>query len=207
MLYGAASKHLLSSLRLFGKEYPTSAITNIGPGLLSKLDKKLHQQWNHPLGILRSKIEASFNRRYMTADGKPLFTSFTSLCPVVTVQQNFDDLLIPLDHPGRQPTDTYYINDQYLLRTHTTAHEVELIRKGYTAFLTSGDVYRRDEIDTSHYPVFHQMEGVRLFPAREVSQTHMDYGTTSQHSNRFEWIEHDMKCSRHIWSSRLSVGR
>jgi phenylalanyl-tRNA synthetase alpha chain len=34
---------------------------------------------------------------------------------------------------------------------------------GNTAFLCSGDVYRRDEIDSSHYPVFHQMEGVRVF--------------------------------------------
>ena len=41
----------------------------------------------------------------------------------------------------------------------------ELIKNGLDNFLVVGDVYRRDTIDQSHYPVFHQMEGVRLFQA------------------------------------------
>lgn len=55
-----------------------------------------------------------------------------------------------------------------MLRAHTSAHQRELVRSGLDAFLVAGDVYRRDEIDASHYPVFHQMEGVRLFSHREV---------------------------------------
>ncbi len=55
-----------------------------------------------------------------------------------------------------------------MLRGHTSAHQRELVRSGLDAFLLAGDVYRRDEIDTSHYPVFHQMEGVRLFSNHEV---------------------------------------
>lgn len=55
-----------------------------------------------------------------------------------------------------------------MLRAHTSAHQVELVRSGLDAFLLAGDVYRRDEIDASHYPVFHQMEGVRLFTNHEV---------------------------------------
>lgn len=51
-----------------------------------------------------------------------------------------------------------------VLRTHTSAHQTQFISKGNNAFLCTGDVYRRDEIDSSHYPVFHQMEGVRIFP-------------------------------------------
>lgn len=42
------------------------------------------------------------------------------------------------------------------------------MRRGYDAFLCSGDVYRRDEIDASHYPVFHQMEGVRIFTREQL---------------------------------------
>ena len=49
------------------------------------------------------------------------------------------------------------------MRTHTSAHQCHFISEGHFAFLCSGDVYRRDEIDSSHYPVFHQMEGVRIF--------------------------------------------
>jgi phenylalanyl-tRNA synthetase alpha subunit len=44
-----------------------------------------------------------------------------------------------------------------------TAHTSELIRSGLDAFLTFGDVYRRDEIDSKHYPVFHQCDGARIF--------------------------------------------
>jgi phenylalanyl-tRNA synthetase alpha chain len=50
-----------------------------------------------------------------------------------------------------------------MLRTHTSAHEVEVFAKGTERWLLTADVYRRDEIDASHYPVFHQMEGAKLF--------------------------------------------
>lgn len=56
-----------------------------------------------------------------------------------------------------------------MLRAHTSAHQRELVSSGLDAFLLAGDVYRRDEIDASHYPVFHQMEGVRLFSNRQVT--------------------------------------
>jgi phenylalanyl-tRNA synthetase alpha chain len=51
-----------------------------------------------------------------------------------------------------------------MLRGHTSAHQASLLQNGYDTFLCAGDVYRRDETDASHYPVFHQMEGVRVFP-------------------------------------------
>ncbi len=41
--------------------------------------------------------------------------------------------------------------------------QAELLRAGHQGFLVTGDVYRRDSIDATHYPVFHQMEGVRVF--------------------------------------------
>ncbi|XP_013886784.1 phenylalanine--tRNA ligase, mitochondrial, partial [Austrofundulus limnaeus] len=55
-----------------------------------------------------------------------------------------------------------------MLRAHTSAHQVELVRSGLDAFLLAGDVYRRDEIDSTHYPVFHQVEGVRLFTNHQL---------------------------------------
>jgi phenylalanyl-tRNA synthetase alpha chain len=56
-----------------------------------------------------------------------------------------------------------------VLRTHTSAHQRQFISSGESAFLCSGDVYRRDEIDATHYPIFHQMEGVRIFTDEELS--------------------------------------
>lgn len=76
---------------------------------------------------------------------------------------NFDELGFPADHPGRSLTDSYYLNQTHMLRTHTSAHEVETFRAGHDKWLLSADVYRRDEIDASHYPVFHQMEGARVW--------------------------------------------
>jgi len=87
--------------------------------------------------------------------------------PIVTYKQCFDDLRIGPDHPGRSPSDTYYIDDRTLLRTHTSAHQSQHLAQGHERFLCAGDVYRRDEIDASHYPAFHQVEGVKLFPKVE----------------------------------------
>ena len=83
---------------------------------------------------------------------------------MVTTHQNFDSLGFPTDHPGRSSSDTYYINASTCLRTHTSAHQAETFqsnaKSGYTI---TADVYRRDAIDRSHYPVFHQMEGARTW--------------------------------------------
>ena len=87
---------------------------------------------------------------------------------MVSTEQNFDQLLTPKDHVSRSKQDSFYVNKNYLLRSHMTAHDVELIRSGLNAFLTFGDVYRRDEIDAKHYPVFHQCDGVRLFDKNTV---------------------------------------
>ena len=60
-----------------------------------------------------------------------------------------------------------------MLRAHTTGHTCDLIASGLDRFLVVGDVYRRDTIDRTHYPVFHQMDGTRLFNSDEVSQCHI----------------------------------
>lgn len=132
--------------------YPRDDYSNVTPTILSKLNRNLHLDPNHPLGILRTLIESHFSS----------FTHLNSLSPIVTVEQNFDDLGFPKDHPGRSLTDSYYLNRQHMLRTHTSAHEVESFRKGLDQFLLTADVYRRDEIDRSHYPVFHQVEGCNV---------------------------------------------
>ncbi len=79
------------------------------------------------------------------------------MSPIVDTKSCFDDLRVAPDHVSRRPSDTYYLTEQTVLRTHTSAHQVQFIKEGIPAFLCSGDVYRRDEIDASHYPVFHQV--------------------------------------------------
>lgn len=142
-----------NEVSILGRKYEVDGTTNITQSIIAKLPLRLHTQSAHPLGILRSKIESHFHD----------FAHLSSVHPVVTPAQNFDSLGFPPDHSGRSVTDSYYINKDYMLRTHTSAHEVETFAAGQSKWLLTADVYRRDEIDSSHYPVFHQMEGARVF--------------------------------------------
>ncbi|OBZ69072.1 Phenylalanine--tRNA ligase, mitochondrial [Grifola frondosa] len=81
-----------------------------------------------------------------------------------------------------------------MLRTHTSAHEVEVFARGERRWLLSADVYRRDEIDASHYPVFHQMEGARIFSsnASGISELEDDNAYLSEHLARSNIIIEDI---------------
>jgi phenylalanyl-tRNA synthetase alpha subunit len=52
-----------------------------------------------------------------------------------------------------QQEDTYYLNETTVLRTHTTCHQTSLLKAGNRGYIAVGDVYRRDAIDATHYPV------------------------------------------------------
>ncbi|XP_035232549.1 phenylalanine--tRNA ligase, mitochondrial-like [Stegodyphus dumicola] len=155
-------------ITIFGKNYIRDEYTNVTPHVLSLLSHNLHLVKNHPLNLIKQRIVRYMYGSYLNRRGNPLFSVYDKLAPVVTVQQNFDSLLIPEDHPSRKKSDSYYINSNYLLRPHTSAHQKELIMSGLDHFLVIGDVYRRDEIDAKHYPVFHQCEGVRLLSPYEL---------------------------------------
>lgn len=102
----------------------------------------------------------------------PRFSEFdiVDFPKVVLVQENFDILNTPLSHPSRRPTDTYYINNEYVLRTHTTdmwsfyLKDEEIINKlkkqKWVGALSIGIVFRKDEIDRKHFPAFHQVDGL-----------------------------------------------
>jgi phenylalanyl-tRNA synthetase alpha chain len=141
--------------------------------ILSKLGQNLHLSKNHPLSIIKCKVE-EYCHLYAAQLSQPPFKVFDSLPPVVSTTACFDNLLITEDHVSRKSSDTYYITDTTLLRTHTSAHQCDLMSAGNDAFLCSGDVYRRDEVDASHYPVFHQMEGVRVFDKSKMSKQEVE---------------------------------
>ncbi len=91
---------------------------------------------------------------------------------IITVEQCFDLLNTPKDHPSRKETDTYYINEEYILRTQMTAFwsfylkDKEVLKKleeeGEIKALSPGIVYRKDEIDRHHFPAFHQIDGILI---------------------------------------------
>jgi phenylalanyl-tRNA synthetase alpha chain len=74
---------------------------------------------------------------------------------------NFEALNIPKDHPARDMQDTFYVEDNIVLRTHTSPVQVRIMEKTKppVRILSPGRVYRRDS-DISHTPMFHQIEGL-----------------------------------------------
>lgn len=72
----------------------------------------------------------------------PSFLHVDNLKPIVSTYSNFDSLRIGSDHVSRSKSDTYYLTNDTVLRTHTSAHQNDLLTQGHNCFLVSGDVYR-----------------------------------------------------------------
>ncbi len=75
---------------------------------------------------------------------------------------NFEALNIPADHPAKDEQDTFYINGDLLLRTQTSSTQVHEMEKGKLPIkmIAPGRVFRADEVDATHSPSFHQVEGL-----------------------------------------------
>lgn len=170
--YSTAPKSV-STIQVHGKQFQSDDYTNVTPKIASYLDRNLHLQKGNPLSMVRQRIVDYFYKSF-TLRGNPEFSVYDNLSPIVTTKQNFDDLLIPSDHPSRAKSDCYYVNKEVLFRAHMTAHQSELLRAGLDNFLMIGDVYRRDEIDSTHFPVFHQVDAVRSQRKEELFANHPD---------------------------------
>lgn len=77
-----------------------------------------------------------------------------------TVKNVFDDLNSPADHPARSTSDTFYITDDTLLRPHTSSMQIRVMNEGKLPIkmVSAGRVFRNDEVDATHSPMFHQLE-------------------------------------------------
>lgn len=163
------------SLKLNNRIFKRDEFSNVTPKILACIDKNLHCQKYHPLFHLKQRIIDHFYKSYVGRTGNPIFSVYDNFNPVVSTHQNFDSLLIPLDHVCRSKNDCYYVNKDVVLRSHMTAHQAELIKMGLDSFILFGDVYRRDVINSTHYPVFHQVDAARLFYQQQVNIMHIIY--------------------------------
>ena len=75
---------------------------------------------------------------------------------------NFELLNVPKNHPARDMQDTFYVTDDIVLRTHTSPVQVRtmLANKPPIRVICPGRVYRTDDVDATHSPMFHQIEGL-----------------------------------------------
>ena len=121
----------------------------------------------HPITILADHVADTFIAMgWELADG-----------PEVEAEQfNFDALNFPPDHPARSEQDTFYIapeGSRQLLRTHTSPVQVRtLLERELPVYIISiGRTFRTDELDATHTPVFHQVEGLAV--DRGLSMAHL----------------------------------
>jgi len=130
-------------------------MTNVPQTIFAKLGVGLHRKDSHPLNTCKKRIESYFDGVEGGVGGaeitspkiqkiKPKFAFVDDVSPIVTAKENFDDLLMPDDHEARSPVNTYFLNKDTVLRTHTSAHQCHHLNTGHRAFLITGDVYRRD---------------------------------------------------------------
>jgi len=109
----------------------------------------------HPVTRMQREIEEIFlNLGYGIEEGPE----------IESVYYNFDALNIPETHPSRDDWDTLYIDSKTLLRTHTSPVQIRAMKK-YGAplyIIIPGKCYRHDNPDSSHSPMFHQIEGLAI---------------------------------------------
>ncbi|MGC8841131.1 MAG: phenylalanine--tRNA ligase subunit alpha [Candidatus Sumerlaeaceae bacterium] len=118
----------------------------------------------HPLTLTLREIERIFvSMGYSVATGPEVETEY----------YNFDALNIPSDHPARDMHDTFFLAPGTILRTHTSPVQIRYMKfhRPPIAIIAPGRVYRVDDIDVTHSPVFHQVEG--LLVDRDVSFAHL----------------------------------
>ena len=117
----------------------------------------------HPLSTTLNEIEKIFiNAGFLVDDGPEIEDEY----------HNFTALNIPDNHPARAMHDTFYFDNEYLLRTHTSPIQIRSMERDGVPIrvIAPGKVYRRDS-DITHTPMFHQVEGLVI--DKDINFTHL----------------------------------
>lgn len=115
--------------------------------------KKNNVGHRHPNTIALEEVERIFiGMGYEVVEGPDIEYDY----------YNFEALNIPANHPAKDEQDTFYINNKILLRTQTSPVQVREMEKGKLPIrmIAPGRVFRSDEVDATHSPSFHQIEGL-----------------------------------------------
>lgn len=107
----------------------------------------------HPLLNVKEELENVFmNMGFDIVEGPE----------IETVYNNFDALNSPENHPSRDLSDTFYITEDILLRTHTSPVQIRVMKQRKPPFkiVSAGRTFRFDDVDDTHSPMFHQLEGL-----------------------------------------------
>lgn len=133
--------------QLLNQRLASETIDVTMPGKKQELGKK------HPLTLVLDEVKEIFiGMGFDIAQGPEVELDY----------YNFEALNIPKDHPARDTQDTFYINDNVVLRTQTSPVQIRTMeqRKPPIRIIAPGRVYRSDAVDATHSPLFHQIEGL-----------------------------------------------
>jgi phenylalanyl-tRNA synthetase alpha chain len=117
--------------------------------------KKSDRGTIHPINLVLKKTEEIFlSIGFKIEEGPEVELDY----------YNFEALNIPKDHPARDDQDSFYLNREILLRTHTSPVEIRVMEKQQppVRIIATGKCYRRDAADSTHSPMFHQIEGLAV---------------------------------------------
>lgn len=107
----------------------------------------------HPLNLVLDEVKEIFiGMGFSISEGPDVESDY----------YNFEALNIPKDHPARDTQDTFYISDNVVLRTQTSPIQVRTMekKKPPIRIIAPGRVFRSDDVDATHSPLFHQIEGL-----------------------------------------------
>lgn len=136
--------------------------------------KNMHIGHVHPLTAVLNELKDIFlGMGFQIAEGPEVETDY----------YNFEALNMPKDHPARDTQDTFYINDNILLRTQTSPVQIRVMEntKPPIRVIAPGRVYRSDAVDATHSPLFHQIEG--LVVDKGITMAHLK-GTLEMFAKR-----------------------
>lgn len=152
---------LKNNRRLWGDLVIDSMKSNIPSALLkilSRNNRPLYDDRN-PLNHCWKGISTYLSKELEILSAKDFPLSSNTL-------KCFDSLLFPQNHPGRLRDNTYYLDDNRILRPHMTLYTPDLLKER-DSFLICGEVFRRDKVDRTHFPIFHQIEAAKTFKVFE----------------------------------------
>ena len=122
---------------------------------ISLMGKRIDRGTIHPINLILKEIEDVFlSLGFKIEEGPEIELDY----------YNFEALNIPKDHPARDDQDSFFINNEVLLRTHTSPVEIRVMEKQQppVRIIATGRCYRRDSTDSTHSPMFHQIEGLAV---------------------------------------------
>lgn len=150
--------------------YQTDDWTNITRRFTAFIGTNLHRKRNHPLKLTQDEVISFFQKWYTknidSSQNVPIYDKFDP------VEENSSQTKRP---------DVFYISQELMLRSHFQNREINLLKSGADNFIATMDLYRRCQMDPTHFPVFHRIHFIRTHNFEEISRPGNRDGTSTQH--------------------------